>query len=216
MKRWVAPIAAVSISLASGMTFSAQAELADDSDARARCEIGGLVPSEARNARPSRLQILWNPVEQAEVVRDRDVVAVKLRGAGGVLRGERAYALTEVELVANNQSDAYPAEARFIHENAIGDRVVVGVYLVEGESNPAFEKLSKAVDAEDGGALAGLHPRSLLPENDARLVLADRTPPACAPRVIWTVVDAPVEASREQLASLLPFTTLAARDDSAD
>lgn len=215
MKRIVAPIAAVAMSLLAG-TPSAQAEIADESDSRSLCQIGGLTPGEARRARPSRLQILWNPVETAEVVRDEDVVAVKLTAAGGVLRGERAYALTEVELVPHEQADDYPAEVRFIHENAVGDRVVVGVYLVEGEANPALETLTAAIDAEDGQALAGLNPSTLLPDDNARLVVADRTPAVCAPRVIWTVVDAPVEASREQLASLLPFTTLASREDGAD
>jgi carbonic anhydrase len=205
MKRFVAaPCAAVVLGIAAG-SLGAQAKTTEETppDPALNCEIGGLTPTEARQARPSRLQILWNPAEEAEVVRDGDVLAVKLVGAGGVLRGERAYALTEVELRAREGSERYPAEARFIHKNALGDQVVVGVYLTEGETNPAFEALQTAADAHDGKAVGGLDPRTLLPSEKGRLVMASRTPPACAPRVMWTVVDEPVEASREQLMALL-------------
>lgn len=216
MKRFVAaPIVAVSLGFAAGGFGAAkpteEPALQDALPAEVlphACEIGGITPNLAREARASRMQILWNPVDEAEVTRDGDVVAVKVSGAGGVLRGERAYALTEVELRAHGGSEHYPVEARFIHENASGDQVVVGVYLTEGEANPAFETLRAATDSADGQALAGMNPRTLLPDEDeTRLVVANRTPPACAPRVLWTVVDEPVEASREQLMAFLQLPT---------
>jgi carbonic anhydrase len=219
MKRLVvAPIAMAAALAAHTLTTGATAELADESEAAPTlsCEVGGITPARAREARPSRLQIAWNPIEEAELVRGEQTLEVKLTGAGGVLRGERAYALTGVELRARTNSRRYPAEARFIHKNAVGDQVVIGLYLTEGAANPTMETLRAAVDAADDQSLAGLDPRGLLPASEARLVYADRTPPACAPRIIWTVLDAPVEASREQLAALIPAALVSQRADAAD
>jgi hypothetical protein len=223
MKRFVAaPFVAVALGFAAGSigaTAKSTEEPASLPSLRlspASCEIGGVTPNEARRGRVSSMQILWNSVEEAEIVRDGEVLALKLSGAGGVLRGERAYALTEVELLPSADPESYPVEARFIHENAGGDQVVVGVYLTEGEANPAFEPLRTAADAVDGQALAGLNPQALLPKQKARLVVASRTPAACAPRVTWTVVDEPVEASREQLMALLQTPVREAQSDGAE
>jgi carbonic anhydrase len=225
MKRLaIAPIAMATAVAAYALgTTDAAAELADESEAAEAvaeaalsCEVRGITPARARQGRPSRLQIAWNPIDEAELVRSEETLELKLIGAGGVLRGERAYALTGVELHARADSRRYPAEARFIHKNAVGDQVVVGLYLTEGEANPTMETLRAAVDAADGQGLAGFDPRALLPARDTRLVYADRTPAACAPRVIWTVLDAPLEASREQLAALVPAAALTQRADAAD
>jgi carbonic anhydrase len=216
-------VAAIAVAAYALTATDAAAELADDSEvaevvaeAALSCEVRGITPARARQGRPSRLQIAWNPIDEAELVRGEDSLELKLTGAGGVLRGERAYALTGVELHARADLRRYPAEARFIHRNAVGDLVVIGLYLTEGEENPTMEALRAAVDAADDGALSGFDPRGLLPAHDARLVYADRTPAACAPHIIWTVLDAPIEASRAQLAALVPAAVLTQRADAAD
>jgi hypothetical protein len=168
----------------------------------ARCDVAGLTPVRARSARPSRHEILWNPVDVAELVRSEDLLVLKLEGAGGVLRGERAYPLTELEVRRRSQSRRYPLEARFIHENAAGDRVVVGLYLTEGEANPAIEPLRAVAENADAEAIDGVDLRALLPDAGSHLKLAARTDPGCSENVVWTVLDQPIEASREQLAAL--------------
>lgn len=195
-------VAAAALACALG-ALPARAELADGGDeAAADCRVSGMSLARAKDAAPSRFEILWNPVDEAQVVRADAALEVRLDGAGGVLRGERAYVLTGVELRARSGSARYPAEARFFHQNASGDQVVVDVYLTEGAANPAVETLRAAAAAQDGQVLSGLDLRELLPMTDARLRLADRTPAACAQHVLWTVLDAPAEASRDQLAAL--------------
>jgi len=162
------------------------------------CDVHGLTPGRARNARPARHQILWNAVDSAELVRDATTLELKLEGAGGVLRGEVAYALTEVQLRRRTRSRRYPVEARFIHENASGDRVVVGLYFTEGAANPGLEPLRAVAESNDAQALQGVNMRALLPA-DGALVYAARNDAACAPRVTWTVLTQPIEASAEQL-----------------
>jgi len=162
------------------------------------CDVHGLTPGRARDARPVRHQILWNSVDSAELVRDAETLELKLEGAGGVLRGEVAYALTEVQLRRRTRSRRYPIEARFIHENASGDRVVVGLYFTEGAENPGLEPLRDAAENNNADALHGVDMRALLPADDA-LVFAARNDAECAPRVTWTVLTHPIEASAEQL-----------------
>ena len=211
MSRFVAAAVAAATAFAVGVvpTKTAHADTQSPADMARRaetamsCEItASLTPARARDGRASRHEILWNPVDASEVVRGDDAIALRLEGAGGILRGERAYPLTAIEFLPRADSRRYPVEARFIHQRAGGDQVIVGLYLTEGDANPALEPLLAAAAAADGAALDGVDPRTLLPGGDARLVFADRTDRGCAPRVIWTVLDAPLEASREQLASL--------------
>lgn len=211
MKRlFVAPIAALAVLAIGAGPRDARAESTvrephlQPAEIQVNCTVRGLTPGRARNAEPARHQIAWNPVEAAQLVRDGENLEVKLEGAGGVLRGEVAYVLTGVELLPREGSERYPAEARFIHQRAGGDQVVVGVYVTEGAANPAIEPLRHALEADDPDALAGLDPRALLPDSNARLVLADRNDRDCAPRITWTVLDEPIEVSHEQLAVLLP------------
>lgn len=180
---------------------------ASEVEAAASCEVGGLTPGRTRDARPASHQIRWNPVDAAELELGGEMLELKLEGAGGVLRGEVAYELTEVQLRRRAHSRRYPVEARFIHEASRGDQVVVGLYLTEGAANPGLEPLRAAVEAGDAEAVRGVDMRELLPADDAQLVYAARNDAGCAPRVTWTVMTRPIEASAEQLdafAALLP------------
>lgn len=101
----------------------------------------------------------------------------------------------------------YPLEFHFVHRNAEGSYAVVGVFVTEGEENPAFADIVANAPAEeveemviDGVTVAA---ESLLPEERMYFAYSGSlTTPPCSESVKWHVLTTPIEMSAEQIEAI--------------
>lgn len=101
---------------------------------------------------------------------------------------------------------AYPAELHFVHRNANGQLAVVGVFIEEGEENPALAALLSHRPAQQGDEHAEqleVNLMALLPPDRAYFAYAGSlTTPPCSEGVRWNVLRTPITASPDQIAML--------------
>ncbi len=94
------------------------------------------------------------------------------------------------------------AEFHFVHTDADGDLLVVGVLAVEGDANaqwqPFIESATGAADSETALNLSGLLPAS----SDYYAYEGSLTTPPCTEGVQWVVLQTPITLSVAQLEQL--------------
>jgi carbonic anhydrase len=96
-------------------------------------------------------------------------------------------------------------EMHLVHADAQGGLAVVGVLLVEGEENPAFDPIWGHLPASVGepATIEGVRfePLDFLPDDlRAHGYHGSLTTPPCTEGVLWRVLVEPVELSAEQIA----------------
>lgn len=101
---------------------------------------------------------------------------------------------------------AFPAELHFVHRNASGQLAVVGVFIEEGDENPALAALIEHEPRAEGEQFAThlqINLMALLPADRAYFSYAGSlTTPPCSEGVRWNVLRTPITASPEQIAEL--------------
>ena len=108
--------------------------------------------------------------------------------------------------------DTYPMELHFVHilsgAGATSDKsaaklAVVGVMIKQGEENELIAKLWKKLPAKDGKVEftdSGLNFSKLLPKRRSFYrYLGSLTTPPCTENVLWSVMEEPIEFSKEQI-----------------
>ncbi len=99
----------------------------------------------------------------------------------------------------------YPAEMHLVHADEDGNLAVVGVFIAEGEENPAFVPVWDNLPAEETDALATgmmVNAADLLPtEQVFYRYNGSLTTPPCSEGVLWSVMETPIELSTEQIAA---------------
>lgn len=122
------------------------------------------------------------------------------------------YKLLQVHFHSPSEHEVYgehaPMEAHFVHMNNAKQLAVVGVMLVEGETNELVSKLWSYMPASKSEAseISGVHVNasSLLPRNrDYYHYRGSLTTPPCSEGVRWFVMKDPVEVSRSQVKKFL-------------
>jgi carbonic anhydrase len=100
----------------------------------------------------------------------------------------------------------YPLELHFVHKNAAGQLAVVGVFIGDGDSNPALAALIAALPNEAGEEHAtspSVDPAALLPASMRYFAYAGSlTTPPCSEGVRWNVLATPIFASHDQIQAL--------------
>ncbi len=109
----------------------------------------------------------------------------------------------------------YPLEVHFVHKNAKGELLVVGVLYKEGAENKVFDKIIKNLpkDVNNSKKFQNFDFLSLLPENKGYYeFIGSLTTPPCSENVQWVVMKTQPEVSSKQIKSLESVLHHNARD----
>ncbi len=98
----------------------------------------------------------------------------------------------------------YDMEIHFVHKNAQGQLAVVGVFVEQGQSNPAiqtlWDNLPATVNHENVVSSTSFNPAVLLPQDGTYYHFqGSLTTPPCSENVQWHVMKTPLQASRAQI-----------------
>ncbi|WP_255298406.1 carbonic anhydrase [Brevibacillus dissolubilis] len=113
-------------------------------------------------------------------------------------------------------SQNFALELHLVHKNAQGHLAVLGVMLKEGAENPTIAKIwsgmPKTEDTEDVELVEPIDLNTLLPEDRKSFRYnGSLTTPPCSEGVKWTVLEQPIEMSREQIAAYQAIFPMNAR-----
>jgi carbonic anhydrase len=110
---------------------------------------------------------------------------------------------------------AAPMEVHFVHRDPNSNNLaVVGVLLVEGEANTAYEPIfdNLANATGEGVSIGSLDLNTLLPdEREFVTYNGSLTTPPCSEVVRWLVMEEPVSLSAEQIAAFAAMFEMNAR-----
>lgn len=142
------------------------------------------------------------------VLNNGHTVQIAAEGAGTLVSGSAKYGLLQVHFHAPSEhvinGEAVPVEAHFVHRSAEGTLGVLGVFVVEGEENPALAALLMHLPETEGPAQTFAETmidlNALLPEDLSIYRYAGSlTTPPCTEGVAWHVLKDPVTASKAQI-----------------
>ncbi len=150
--------------------------------------------------------LAWKP-DAFRVTNNGHTIQADVAGdAGAATIGGKTYTLRQFHFHAPSEhavaGKRSAMEAHFVHADADGSLLVLGVFLVPGQVNPAFAKIMAAAPKAAGAKAldAALDPAGLLPQ--ARSVYryeGSLTTPPCSEVVDWNVLAAPVEVAQADI-----------------
>ncbi len=99
---------------------------------------------------------------------------------------------------------ALPMELHLVHKNQKGALAVIGVFLKQGEANPALQKIWQSMPMKESRektiSNVNINASDLLPEDrDYYRYFGSLTTPPCSETVNWIVLKEPVEISSPQV-----------------
>ncbi len=97
-----------------------------------------------------------------------------------------------------------PMEAHLVHKNELGQISIIGIFLIEGRSNPFIEKIWNHIPAKkyQDRLIPNLlvNAKDLIPNRMTYyFYVGSLTTPPCTEGVRWHVLNTPVEVSRDQI-----------------
>ncbi len=144
-----------------------------------------------------------------EVVNNGHTIQVNSQPGSVMALEGKEYALKQVHFHTPSENHiegrSFPMEAHFVHADAQGNLVVVGVMFAPGlDDNPALAAYWRHMPTAQGG-----HSALKTPQNAGDLLPASRaayyrfngslTTPPCSEGVKWVVLKSPVKASEAQI-----------------
>lgn len=165
-------------------------------------------PIDIRGAIPAHLghlDVRWQPVD-GEVVDTGHGIQVNVSDAGGFVLQGRQYDLVQFHFHTPAehlvQGRRYPLAAHFVHRRGDGLLGVIGVFIQEGAPNPVLQSVLEALSGQTGAATS-LPISNLLPRDRTFFRYAGSlTTPPCSETVDWVVLEQPITASPDQIATL--------------
>lgn len=104
------------------------------------------------------------------------------------------------------EGESFPAELHIVHRNADGNLAVVGVLLMEGSENAAYQPFISNLPAEQtdvGDAGVEINATELLPPMGTTFRYSGSlTTPPCTEGIHWLLMTNPTELSADQLTAL--------------
>ncbi|PFH12068.1 carbonic anhydrase [Collimonas sp. PA-H2] len=97
---------------------------------------------------------------------------------------------------------SYPMELHLVNKSSSDQITVVGIFIQEGEENPALEPVFADLPATQAtaGRQAQVDIAALLPNDKKALVYSGSlTTPPCSESVNWIVLEQPIAMSRQQI-----------------
>ena len=96
----------------------------------------------------------------------------------------------------------HPLTAHFVHATDEGELGVLGVFFVEGATNPELQKMIDALEAGNG-ATVSVDAKGMIPDQlMVHRYMGSLTTPPCSEGVNWHVVDQTMTASAQQIAAI--------------
>jgi carbonic anhydrase len=172
----------------------------------------------APNAKLPKLVFDYRPTP-LEVENNGHTIEVKVQSESYLRIGRESYRLVQFHFHTPSEhrlkGEAFPMELHFVHRNALGELAVVGVFLREGASNPALQRIWDHIPGEAEVAAAHgekLDPEDLLPQDREYYRYAGSlTTPPCSEGVRWHVLREPVDVSGSQVDEFRAIFPLNAR-----
>lgn len=130
-------------------------------------------------------------------------------GTNSIILDGKKYKLVQMHFhkPSENQinGQSFMMEGHLVHKNSEGILAVIGFLIIEGKENQqlaeVWEKLPKKVTKEDVKLVNPVDLPNLLPANKkAFRYNGSLTTPPCTEGVKWTVLETPMEMSKEQIA----------------
>ncbi|NKI69135.1 carbonic anhydrase family protein [Collimonas pratensis] len=134
---------------------------------------------------------------QANVSDANDTIVFK----GETYKLDQFHFHTPSEHTLDGQS--YPMELHLVNKSSSGRITVLGIFIKEGEGNPALEPVFVDLPASQAtaGRQAQVDIAALLPNDKKALVYTGSlTTPPCSEPVNWIVLEQPITMSKQQIA----------------
>jgi carbonic anhydrase len=156
---------------------------------------------------PDMVAIHWTDTAEWEVVNNGHTIQLNAENAGFITIADEEYELLQFHFHLPSEhavdGERAPMEVHFVHKAKGGGLAVIGVLMVGGGENAAFDKIMVAAPHEHGEAALGeVDLASLLPETQRFYRYhGSLTTPPCSEIVLWTVMQEPVAVSDAAIAA---------------
>lgn len=168
-----------------------------------------VAPAEALDFdyKPSSLRISRNAYV-VEALNNGHTIQVNVDEDSDLAIGAKRYRLLQYHYHAPSEHAVngrhYPMEIHLVHQSEAGEIAVVGIFVEEGEENPALLDVLDHLPEEHEGPVhrenVEQHPKKLIPERHRWFRYAGSlTTPPCTEDVRWFVIESPIQASRSQI-----------------
>lgn len=160
--------------------------------------------SQAHDAR--QLTFMYKPT-QLQIVDDGQTIKVSPDKGSYLLIDGRRFDLLQFHFHAQSEhtfsGHHFPLEAHFVHKNDAGQLAVVGVMFKQGHKNDTIAKLWQRIPAKmqhKEHFATSYNPIDLIPAVPTHYhYMGSLTTPPCSENVNWTILNTPLEISREQI-----------------
>jgi carbonic anhydrase len=142
-----------------------------------------------------------------EIFNNGHTVQVNFKAGNMLVLDSAPYQMKQVHFHAPSentiQGKSYPLEAHFVHADAKGNLVVIGVMFKEGKTNTGLTKLWPQLSDKESKPIAlkaRVTPAEMMPENRAYYRFSGSlTTPPCSEGVRWILMKTPMTATKEQI-----------------
>jgi carbonic anhydrase len=154
----------------------------------------------------SGLSVDYEPTP-LDVVNNGHTIQVNYKAGSAMVVDGKTYELLQFHFHSPSEHELdgnqTPLEGHFVHQSADGEYAVLGVMIVAGNPNAAFQEVLDVMPEEEGEVSAdgSIEGDDLLPESLSYYAYdGSFTTPPCTEGVKWHVLSEPIEASLVQIA----------------
>ncbi len=195
-------------------TLSPDFALCDEGKAQSPIDLSVAVANDERldvrrNFQPVSVHVSYQE-STVNLLDNGHTIQVSFEDGNTVDVGDKQFALIQYHFHAPSEhtmnGEHFPMEAHFVHAAASGELAVAGIFIEQGEHNPAFDPVWNILPTEPGESrvLEGqdVDLDALVPTGSRTYrYMGSLTTPPCSEGVNWFVREAPIALSAEQIAA---------------